>query len=306
MYFKNNNFLDTIYPKQSACLFLVKMTAIFYLFIIKIYGQGDLFIGGNSRPVANAGENIKALSKGSIFLDGSKSFVGDGSKIKYQWIFVPGLAEKKDNDFTSEIKVENYGSKYLKSVETYKPVLNLKISDNLPGTKLEVVLSIRDRIGFEDTDTIIVEYFDSSIKAVAKYDTLTSDNQELNVLPKSIDSIQSKKDPPIILVQGLLGDNISINDAHIINSIIKDQIRKVGFNYIIFLNKDIKKVNNTNDHKIKCKSNACVSRNARALNADYAITWEFAKSVDIFYLRIFNIENHDALIDEIHNEENRE
>ena len=68
-----------------------------------IYCQGDLFISGNSGPIANAGRDIKTLSKGSIFLDGSRSYVTDGSTIKYHWEFSPGLVLSSDNDYSQEI-----------------------------------------------------------------------------------------------------------------------------------------------------------------------------------------------------------
>ena len=47
---------------------------------------------------------------------------------------------------------------------TYKDVLDVKLAENNPGTKLEVVLKIKDRIGFEDRDTLIVEYFDQQFQ----------------------------------------------------------------------------------------------------------------------------------------------
>ena len=63
------------------------------------------------------------------------------------------MALQSDNDFQSEISSETYSGKFLKSVSTYKTVLNVKLADNVPGTKLEVILKIKDRIGFEDSDT---------------------------------------------------------------------------------------------------------------------------------------------------------
>ena len=94
----NNNFrikhskISTIIPLLFATFSMTDIQA-----------QTDMFIFGSSRPVAEAGRDIKTLSKGSIFLDGSRSYIGDGSKIKYQWLFAPGLALESDNDFLSEI-----------------------------------------------------------------------------------------------------------------------------------------------------------------------------------------------------------
>ena len=65
---------------KTISLFFLLLGTFFKGFI---YCQGDLFISGNSGPMANAGRDIKTLSKGSIFLDGSRSYVTDGSTIKY-------------------------------------------------------------------------------------------------------------------------------------------------------------------------------------------------------------------------------
>jgi len=160
MHYKNKNLILTF---STIYYYKVRFFILFILFVRLIYSQGDLFISGNSGPVADAGRDIKTLSKGSIFLDGSRSYVTDGSTIKYQWIFAPGLVLNSDNDFSQEISTKAFGDKYLRSVTTYNDVLDVKLADNTPGTKLEVILKIKDRIGFEDMDTLIVEYFDPTI-----------------------------------------------------------------------------------------------------------------------------------------------
>ena len=265
------------------------------LFISAIYGQGDMFIFGNNRPVADAGRDIKTISMGSIFLDGSRSFVGDGSKIKYHWIFAPGLALKSDNDFSSEISFDTYGSKYLKSVETYKQVLDLKLSENEPGTKLEVILKIKDRIGFEDFDTLIVEYFDPNIK---KNDGVAKSTVVNNTVVNDYNSVPpvSSQDPGSgILIQGLADSRIDKVDSQIINSIIMDQIKSVGFNYMVYLEKNMKKNKKKGSANSGCKTEACVSKNAMSIGTEYFITWQFANSIDELYLKIYdskNFKNH--------------
>ena len=299
MYQKCNIILDKIKQRQSILSYIIKIVCAIHIYSVAIYGQGDLFIGGTNRPVADAGRDIKTISKGSIFLDGSRSFVGDGSKIKYYWMFAPGLAQKIDNDLSSEISVETYGTKYIKSVETYRQVLDLKLSENIPGTKLEVILKIKDRIGFEDSDTIIVEYYDPTIKTVIAPDTLLPNDKELEVPEKEPSFFSKDSFPSVILVQEIISNTISSNDAHIINSIIKDQIRAVGFNYNIYLNKDSLQIDKTKNHKSKCKTNDCVSKNANIVNAKYAITWEFANAVDMLSLRIFETGNPDNFLGEV-------
>ena len=294
----NNNFrikhskISTIIPLLFATFSLTDIQA-----------QTDMFIFGSSRPVAEAGRDIKTLSKGSIFLDGSRSYIGDGSKIKYQWLFAPGLALESDNDFRSEISSETYGGKFLKSVSTYKPVLDVKLAENAPGTKLEVILRIKDRIGFEDTDTLVVEYYDPSKPPEIVADTLSIVQDTLAFGLNQIDTSINDEIPPRLLIQELVDKRISDVDAQIINSMIKDQIRSLGFDYIILLTKDLNKRERPKNYKVDCKTELCVSKNGQLINAQYALTWDFADAEDLLSMRAFKTQNYsetfnDALIED--------
>ena len=179
---------------------------------------GQDFFFGNNKPIAEAGNDIKTLSGEIIFLDGSRSFVGDGSKIKYHWIFSPGLVLKNDNDFSSEISIETYGGEYIKSVQTNKQVLKVKVHNNDPGTKLEVVLKVKDRIGFEDKDTLLVEYI--APKTQKKATPEMSMNPPLTSLDVPSDLIGDKTNLDGIFIQGFSNKSIRDIDVHIINSII--------------------------------------------------------------------------------------
>ena len=252
-----------------------------------IYCQGDLFISGNSGPIANAGRDIKTLSKGSIFLDGSRSYVTDGSTIKYHWEFSPGLVLSSDNDFSQEISTSSFGESYLKSVTTYKDVLDVKLAENNPGTKLEVVLKIKDRIGFEDRDTLIVEYFDPTIPKEESLDTMIVSSDSLFSTVTDTDTVVAKNLGEGILIQSYAQDEIPQIDIEIINSIIFNQIQKVGYNAKVYLNKDLNKSTLSEDYNFFCKDEECVSQNAMLLNAKHVLVWEFAESKDLFYIRVF-------------------
>ena len=253
-----------------------------------IYSQGDLFISGNSGPVANAGRDIKTLSKGSIFLDGSQSYVTDGSTIKYHWEFSPGLVLNSDNDFSQEISTDSFGETYLKSVITFKDVLDVKLAENNPGTKLEVVLKIKDRIGFEDRDTLIVEYFDPTIPEEELLDTTIVSSDSLFSTVKDTNTVVVKNFGKGILIQSYAEDEIPQVDIEIINSIIFNQIQEVGFNEKVYINKDLKKLTLSENYNFFCKDDECVSKNASLLNAKYVLVWEFAESEDLFYIRVFD------------------
>ena len=266
---------------------------IFLALKVFTYAQSNMFTFGNNRPVADAGANIKTLPEGSIFLDGSRSFIGDGSKIKYFWSFAPGLALKSENDLSTAISVETYGAKFLKSISTFEPVLNLKTNYNEPGTKLEVILTISDRIGFEDSDTLIVEYYKPRNREVPK-----------QVLNQSIQSSQvaqipvnPKKDPSGIFVQGINKNKIDKVDGHIINSIIKDQVSSVGFGYNVYLEKDIKDQTGAKIHE--CKTEMCIAKNARSLNVEYVISWEFSDSMDKLSMKVYDPKTFDTWIDKV-------
>ena len=248
-------------------------------------------------------DSIKTLTKGSIFLDGSRSYIGDGSKIKYQWIFAPGLALQSDNDFQSEISSETYGGKFLKSVSTHKTVLNVKLADNVPGTKLEVILKIKDRIGFEDSDTLVVTYFDPSVPVQTVVDTLEAVKDTMAFGSGEVDTSSTGEMISRLLIQELVDTKISDVDVQIINSIIKDQIRSLGFDYKIILTKDLNSKTRPKKYKANCKTDPCIANNAQFLNAQYALTWDFADSEDLFTIRSFKSQNYseglnDALIED--------
>ena len=271
----------------------------FLLFIIfnnSVSAQGNLFISGNTGPVADAGRDIKTLSKGSIFLDGSRSSVSDGSTIKYHWIFAPGLVLNSDNDFSTEIATELFGAKYLMSVTTYNDVLDVKLADNVPGTKLEVVLKIKDRLGFEDMDTLIVEYFDPTIKKEEPVDTLISAIDSLSFTESDTDSVATKNLGMGILIQSYAREEIPQLDIEIINSIIFNQIQNIGFDAKIYLNKDLKRLSIDNNYSYDCMDDECASINASLINAKYILVWEFSQSEDLFYIRVFDAINYNEWI----------
>ena len=295
--------MNTYYQINQYRALFINILLFTILFVTTVQAQTDMFIFGSSRPVADAGGDIKTLTKGSIFLDGSRSYIGDGSKIKYQWIFAPGLALQSDNDFQSEISSETYGGKFLKSVSTHKTVLNVKLADNVPGTKLEVILKIKDRIGFEDSDTLVVTYFDPSVPVQTVVDTLEAVKDTMAFGSGEVDTSSTGEMISRLLIQELVDTKISDVDVQIINSIIKDQIRSLGFDYKIILTKDLNSKTRPKKYKANCKTDLCIANNAQLLNAQYALTWDFADSEDLFTIRSFKSQNYsegliDALIED--------
>ena len=77
--------------------------SLFIILALSNITFGQDFFFGNNKPIADAGKDIKTRPGETIFLDGSRSNVGDGSKIKYHWTFAPGLVLKSENNFASTV-----------------------------------------------------------------------------------------------------------------------------------------------------------------------------------------------------------
>ena len=172
------------------------ITTFYFFFVLNIgplFSQGGLLYYGNSRPVADAGPDIDAVSYDVIKLDGSNSYIEDGSELKYEWTFAPGLVRYDPDEFDLELSSKPYGrdQQFLKSVKTYKPVLEITLASNPPGTKLEVVLKVEDRIGFDGQDTMYVEYIGQIVDqpSLLPLDTSYSINEDL---PEASEKIEEE------------------------------------------------------------------------------------------------------------------
>ena len=85
-----------------------KLEKILILFLIiksMLIAQSDMFSSGSKRPRANAGPNIQIMPNENIVLDASRSFIRDGSKLKFEWILSPGLALKIGNEFEMKFQL---------------------------------------------------------------------------------------------------------------------------------------------------------------------------------------------------------
>jgi len=276
---------------------LYRVFSLCVLSITILFGQSNLFSSGNNRPVADAGPDIKVQSTSSIQLDASRSFINDGSKLKFEWIFAPGLVYNNENEFSSELLVKAHDSTYLKSIQTYKQLLDVTIADNDLGTQLEVILKVKDRIGFEDTDTLIIEYFDSSVLADTLIDSVQLSMDLFDLEVSVLDSERFSQSSSGILIQGLVQDEITPTDVQIVNSIIADQIQTVGFDYELYLNKDLRADDLLQGYRFDCISDSCAAMNAKIINASYVISWSFDGANGSISMRIFDPKNYNEWID---------
>ena len=284
-----NRIENVLYRAFSLCILCTTI----------LFGQSNLFSSGNNRPVADAGPDIKVQSTSSIQLDASRSFINDGSKLKFEWIFAPGLVYNNENEFTSELSVKPHDSTYLKSIQTYKQLLDVTIADNDLGTQLEVILKVKDRIGFEDTDTLIIEYFDSSVLADTLIDSVQLSMDLFDLEVSVLDSERFSQSSSGILIQGLVQDEITPTDVQIVNSIIADQIQTLGFDYEFHLNKDLYAGRMISDlgYRFDCITDSCAAMNAKIVNASYVISWSFDGANGSISMRIFDPKNYNERID---------
>ena len=285
------------------------------LLIIKsmLIAQSDMFSAGSKRPRANAGPNIQIIPDENIVLDASRSFIRDGSKLKFEWILSPGLALKIGNEFENEISTDFYKNKYLKSVQTYKKIIEIIPNENRLGTKLEVVLRVKDRIGFEDLDTLFVEYIknpkiqeiskdieivepliDISEKNEIVIDSLEVNESEIAAEDVIIDSSQMSSG---ILVEGIKDNQLEILDMKIINSIMVDQIKSIGYENRIIYDNNIKRENIDLDYNIDCLTDSCFAENGKKLKVDYILLWNIDESGENIIIRLFNPKNSKDIIE---------
>ena len=293
-----------------------KLEKILILFLIiksMLISQSDMFSSGSKRPRANAGPNIQIIPNENIILDASRSFIRDGSKLKFEWILSPGLALKIGNEFENEISTDFYKNKYLKSVQTYKKIIEIIPNENRPGTKLEVVLRVKDRIGFEDLDTLFVEYIknpkiqeiskdieivESSVN-VSEKNEIVVDSLEINEVEIVAEDviIDSSQMTFGILIEGIKDNQLEILDMKIINSIMVDQIKLIGYENRIIYDNNIKTESIDLDYDIDCLTDSCFAENGKKLKVDYILLWNIDESGENLIIRLFNPKNSKDIIE---------
>jgi len=293
-----------------------KLDKILILFLIirsMLIAQSNMFSSGSNRPRANAGPNIKIIPEENIILDASRSFIRDGSKLKFEWVLSPGLALKNGNEFENEISTDFYKNKYLKSVQTYKKVIEIIPIENKPGTKLEVVLKVKDRIGFEDLDTLFVEYIkDPNIQEISKDIEVVESPQNISEINQVIiDSVELNKveivDEDVIidssqmtsgiLIESIKGNQLEMLDVKIINSIMVDQIKLIGYENKIIYDNNIKTESIDLDYNIECVTDSCFAENGRKLKVDYILLWNISESGENISIRLFKPKNSKNIIE---------
>ena len=274
------------------------ITAFYFFFVLNIgplFSQGGLLYYGNSRPVADAGPDIDAVSYDVIKLDGSNSYIEDGSELKYEWTFAPGLVRYDPDEFDLELSSKPYGrdQQFLKSVKTYKPVLEITLASTPPGTKLEVVLKVEDRIGFDGQDTMYVEYIGQIVDqpSLLPLDTSYSINEDL---PEASEKIEEEIS---FLIGSLIENELDPINVKIINTIIIDQINYLGYQFPVYLNHSLKNNSANKNYNNKCFTDSCIAMNAQYNGNSHVLSWNINADGELS-LRVFASESYSEWIDQ--------
>ena len=282
--------------KQSLINYIIFIT--FGSFCI---GQQDMFSSGSNRPRANAGPDIQIIKDQKINLDASRSFIRDGSKLKFEWILSPGVALKSDNMLNNAISVDLYRDKYLKTIQTNEKILEIVPAKNKIGTKLEIILNVKDKIGFKDSDTLYVEYIKEPVKenlpkempdSLAINSSNIKDNSVVAI--DTLEQIDSSLIKSGVLIEGLQDKSIDIINFKIINTIIADQIQKIGFQDEIFFNS---KTKDLIDNGFECKTDSCVIEKASKLKMEYVLIWNISDSRESLFLKLYKLNQIDGFLD---------
>lgn len=274
---------------------------IFITFGSFCIGQQDMFSSGSNRPRANAGPDIQIIKDQKINLDASRSFIRDGSKLKFEWILSPGVALKSDNMLNNAISVDLYRDKYLKTIQTNEKILEIIPAKNKIGTKLEIILNVKDRIGFQDSDTLYVEYIKEPVKenlpkempdSLAINSSNIKDNSVVAI--DTLEQIDSSLIKSGVLIEGLQDKSIDIINLKIINTIIADQIQKIGFQDEILFNS---KTKDLIDNGFECKTDSCVIEKASKLKMEYVLIWNISDSRESLFLKLYKLNQIDGFLD---------
>ena len=275
---------------------------IFITFGSFCIGQQDMFSSGSNRPRANAGPDIQIIKDQKINLDASRSFIRDGSKLKFEWILSPGVALKSDNMLNNAISIDLYRDKYLKTIQTNEKTLEIVPAKNKIGTKLEIILNVKDRIGFQDSDTLYVEYIKEPVKENLSKEIPDSlviisssiKNNDSLVAIDTLEQIDSSLIKSGVLIQGLQVKSIDIVNSKIINTIIADQIQKIGFQDEIIFNSKMKDLI---DNGFECKTDSCVIEKASKLKMEYVLIWNISDSRESLFLKLYKLNQIDGFLD---------
>ena len=275
--------------------FIKNFYLLFVLTISPLFSQGGLLYYGNSRPVADAGPDIDAVSYDMVKLDGSKSYIADGSELKYEWTFAPGLVRYDPDEFDLELSSKPYGrdQQFLKSVKTYKPVLEITLANNPPGTKLEVILKVEDRIGFDAQDTLYIEYIGQVVDQPNLIPLDTSYNANENVFEVS----EKPEEGISFLLGSLIKDELDPINVQIVNTIIIDQMNYLGYQFPVSINDNLKNNSTNKNFNNQCFTDSCIAMNAQYNGNSHVLSWSIDSDGKLL-LRVFASQSFSEWIDQ--------
>ena len=88
--------------------------------------------------------------------------------------------------------------------------------------------------------------------------------------------------------------SIDIINSKIINTIIADQIQKIGFQDEILFNS---KTKDLIDNGFECKTDSCVIEKASKLKMEYVLIWNISDSRESLFLKLYKLNQIDGFLD---------
>ena len=139
---------------------------IFSSSILSIKAQTEIIYDEFSRRVyANAGPDIKAYPNSTILLNAARSAHSRGELLRYTWIFPPDFVRFDDYTYSPTDSISLYeqdstlvdsanSDRSWRSISTRTKYIELELPDKGIGKKYQIILQVKDTLGFIDRDTL--------------------------------------------------------------------------------------------------------------------------------------------------------
>ena len=100
-----------------------------------------------------------------------------------------------------------------------------------------------------------------------------------------------------ILIEGIKDNQLKILDMKIINSIMVDQIKLIGYENRIIYDNNIKTESIGLDYNIECTTDSCFAENGKKLKVDYILLWNIDESGEKILIRLFKPKSSKDIIE---------
>jgi len=216
------------------------------LFLGILLAQNEIIYDeGYRRLEANAGPDIHAPSFSTIMLDASRSVHKKGSLLRYEWFLPPSLVFYDDYSYSDTDTVRTHDNstdpseelkrQSWKSISTKSKYIEIDLPEHPEGTKIPIVLKIKDPIGFTDTDTVMVIFKELRTRMIiAEPDSDSIDvDYDLTNQEEDDDAIQKERPSFFISIQPLNRGELYPMETEMINRFLYQEILSLDINFVL-------------------------------------------------------------------------